>query len=589
MSGGVTVAPANASAVTSTFASDRVAFQGVPHYHSLEIRDRFGNLLDGYPTGGGFSATIIGTPDARAGVTPTTEKHTPQVTIATTVSEETDATGKLSANFTPDIAGTYVMSNEFTGPGGLLATFFRTKDFMDPVLENSAYATEEPYHEPTFCPSTMVEGCDSTELVSSLTLDWGTASPLQAWPGLGFPADYFSVKLEGFIMGPTDGTVSFQATADDLFRFTVDGAVVMDTVSAEGDVSTSILTAEVDMTKGALHAVTIELVEELDEASMSLLWSYDGAPVNSPTEIPSSALYFTRHLEGSPVTISVFPGEVTAGTSSFDGDGLVGCVAMEECSFTITARDGGNNIRFTAGSAEWDVAVDGVGGWAAEGRVGEFVHSEDAPLSAGAVSWSPEDWTYAGNVTCVDEESSCTSQRDLSDLIQRGDAIVIAGETHVVDPDVTEAFDSTSLPLASPFLGESGLYEVFKVGDNTGNYTVTYTPLVRGDYSVTVKKPAVWETQLVQTVLEVTGDDLAGTFTLAYEGEITIPIAYDAIGGDVASALGNLSALADAKVTTETSNCSTPEVTCAWLVTFVGLYGDVSLLEADVEMLEGNA
>ncbi|CAN0024357.1 unnamed protein product, partial [Ectocarpus sp. 12 AP-2014] len=126
----------------------------------------------------------------------------------------------------------------------------------------------------------------------------------------------------------------------------------------------------------------------------------------------------------------------------------------------------------------------------------------------------PEDWTYAGNVTCVAEESSCTSQRDLSDVIHRGDAIVIAGETHVVDPDVTEAFDSTSLPLASPFLGESGLYEVFKVGDNTGNYTVTYTPLVRGDYSVTVKKPAVWETQLVQTVVEETGNDLAGTFTL---------------------------------------------------------------------------
>lgn len=117
----------------------QVAFQGVPHYHSLEIRDRFGNLLDGYPTDGGFTATLIGTPDARAGVT---QEQTPHVTIATTVSEGTDASGKLSVNFTPEIAGTYVMSNEFTGPGGLLATFFRTKDFLDPVHENSAYATE---------------------------------------------------------------------------------------------------------------------------------------------------------------------------------------------------------------------------------------------------------------------------------------------------------------------------------------------------------------------------------------------------------------------------------------------------------------
>lgn len=137
----------------------QVAFQGVPHYHSLEIRDRFGNLLDGYPTGGGFTAIIIGTPDARAGVTPTTEEHTSQVTIATTVSEETDASGKLSANFTPDVAGTYVMSNEFTGPGGLLATFFRTKDFMDPVLENLAYATEVKLIVQAWLPQTVSVWC----------------------------------------------------------------------------------------------------------------------------------------------------------------------------------------------------------------------------------------------------------------------------------------------------------------------------------------------------------------------------------------------------------------------------------------------
>lgn len=47
-------------------------------------------------------------------------------------------------------------------------------------------------------------------------------------------------------------------------------------------------------------------------------------------KIPSSALYYTRHLEGSPVTISVFPGEVSAFTTSIAGDGLMGCVAMEE-------------------------------------------------------------------------------------------------------------------------------------------------------------------------------------------------------------------------------------------------------------------
>lgn len=451
------------------------------------------------------------------------------------------------------------------------------------------FAKQEPYHEPAFCPSPMVDGCDSTALVSSLTLDWGTGSPLQAWPGLGFPADFFSVRLEGFIVGPTDGQVSFQATADDLFRLTLDGVVFMDTVSADGGSSTSILTANVAMTKGTMYAVTIELVEELDEASMSLLWSYDGAYTSSPEEIPSSFLYHKRHLEGSPVTISVFPGEVGAATTSLEGDGVIGCVAMEECSFTVTGRDGGGNKRFTAGSDEWDVTVEGVGGWALEGRIGEFVYPEEAPLSASAVSWSPEDWSYVGNVTCTTGESSCTSERDLSDSVQRGDPVAIAGETHVVDPDPTAAFDSASLPLVSPFLGESGSYDVFAIGDDTGNYTVSYTPLVRGDYSVTIKKPAVWETQLVQTAAEDTGGDLAGTFTLSYEGETTVPISYDAFGSELTFALTNLSTLAGANVTTAASNCSTPEVTCAWFVTFVGVNGDLELMEADAGGLEGNA
>lgn len=437
----------------------------------------------------------------------------------------------------------------------------------------------------------MVEGCDSTILVPSLTLDWGTASPLQAWPGLGFPADFFSVRLEGFIKGPIDGEVSFRAAADDLLRFTVNGDTVMDTVSAGGNASASVLTADITMTNGTLYPVTLELVEELDEASMSLLWSYegDGADNGSPVAIPSSALYYTRHVEGSPVTVSVFPGEVNATTSSLEGDGLTGCVAMQECSFTVTARDGGGNMRFAAGSDEWEVTVEGVDGWAGEGRTGEFVSSTGAPLSASSIAWAPDDWNNLGIAACVTGESSCTSTTDLSGSVQRGDPIAIAGETHVVNPDADTTFDPSSLPLGSPFLGESGSYDVFEIGDNTGKYTVSYTPEVRGNYSVTVKKPAVWETQVVQTVAETTGEDLSGTFTLTYQGETTVAIAFNAIGSAVASALGGLSTLADASIAAEVTDCSAPEVSCAWLVTFSGVYGDADLLEANADGLGGNA
>lgn len=90
-----------------------------------------------------------------------------------------------------------------------------------------------------------------------------------------------------------------------------------------------------------------------------------------------------------------------------------------------------------------------------------------------------------------------------------------------VDPDITQDFDSTSLPLSSPFLGESGSYQVYGIGDDTGNYTVSYIPLVRGNYSVTVKKPALWEIQVVQTVVEATGEDLSGELwcSLGFDGK----------------------------------------------------------------------
>lgn len=57
----------------------------------------------------------------------------------------------------------------------------------------------------------------------------------------------------------------------------------------------------------------------------------------------------------------------------------------------------------------------------------------------------------------------------------------------------------------------------------------------------------------------------------------------------MSEALGNLSTLANTNVTTESVNCSTPEVTCGWRVTFVGVYGDAEMLYADVDGLEGNA
>lgn len=80
---------------------------------------------------------MVGTPDVRANNTDISS-----VVVEAVVTDKTDARGEVLATFIPEVAGSYVMSNEYTGPGGLLATFYRTKDFVDPVLRNMAHTLE---------------------------------------------------------------------------------------------------------------------------------------------------------------------------------------------------------------------------------------------------------------------------------------------------------------------------------------------------------------------------------------------------------------------------------------------------------------
>lgn len=57
----------------------------------------------------------------------------------------------------------------------------------------------------------------------------------------------------------------------------------------------------------------------------------------------------------------------------------------------------------------------------------------------------------------------------------------------------------------------------------------------------------------------------------------------------MASAVGNLSALAGSNISVELSSCSTPQIMCGWVVTFADFLGDIELLVADADRLEGNA
>lgn len=72
---------------------------------------------------------------------------------------------------------------------------------------------------------------------------------------------------------------------------------------------------------------------------------------------------------------------------------------------------------------------------------------------------------------------------------------------------------------------------------------------------------------------------------LAYGGEATEPIAFNAAASELKEAI---SALVGSNVTVTRVDCSTPELTCEWRITFSEIYGDVELLDPDAGGLDGN-
>lgn len=88
----------------------------------------------------GFTLSVVGTADPRGDAAAIEDDAA--ITFEVAVGDVTDASGRMLASFIPDTAGSYVMRSEYTGSGGLLATFFRTSVFSDPVLENTAHFIE---------------------------------------------------------------------------------------------------------------------------------------------------------------------------------------------------------------------------------------------------------------------------------------------------------------------------------------------------------------------------------------------------------------------------------------------------------------
>ena len=570
ISTGVFVDPADASAHYCTHDSDLVAVTGKEESFDVVARDRFGNKLSSTMTNGtSLVLSLNGVSDACIG-SPRNDR--PNVLVE--VLETGHPDGHYKVAYTPILAGTYESSIMLRSRGGLLATYFKNQDFTEPVYGND-YHNSIPYHETPWCAADKPV-CDSTRLDTDISFDWGFDSPVLSDPS--FPMDSFSARWEGEIKVDKTDNYTFSCLFNGGIRLTVGGRVLIDSLI---DTNTeSLSSTPVILKDGVLHSIKVEYVHFTDEARMQLFWRSSSMPRQN---VPSHTFYYTRHIGGSslsPFSIHVSPGEIDT-SSSAEGDGLLSCVAMAECSFVIQTKDANHNNRYTYGSDPgFEIDLRGNSGWAAEGRVNGVVTLSSPVVVSGATVTS-NDWRYIGEADAFHLSSRLATKSNFMGILLRGDNIAIDGIMYTVSP--TGKFDATSIPLLSPYLGPTKQVAVFKASKvcQSGTHTVRYSPSVRGSYLMDVRLPTVKEVQRVTTSTH-SHSSLSGAFTLTYHGEVeAAPLAsgsieFDASSDEFRMALESIETIGSVDVSRH--ECDYPSISCSWDVTFLSLEGDVHML-----------
>ncbi|KAH8049145.1 hypothetical protein JL722_12146 [Aureococcus anophagefferens] len=466
--------------------------------------------------------------------------------------------GLYEASYTPELAGPHVLEVELTQPGGLLATYYAQMDFVDPALHATGWRVALPraqvvpaggvdalrQHAPRRAPGPRLRR------PRAAVADGGPDFPRTSSP-----------RWVGHLLGPVDGVVTLHLRTTEAVSLVLDGETLIDTMDASGSLVDA-ASANFTATKNELYALEISFVEEIDGAAISFEWTVGGAQA----VVPASALYYTRHAKLSPETVVVYPDRIAAGDDGgAEGDGTLACVALEECSFVVTATDADGNYRVNTGADELVVEILGVGDWAGEGRTNEY--DSYGVIEVDEVTDVNVAWDYVGTASVYNNVSKLYNLSGAFETLLRGDVLSIGdGDLQDASPEFiaigsgafylndTVGADERSVPSRTSGAERRApsVYKGAYAGD-TARHTISYTPYVRGTYDLDVRVKKTEEVQ--QVVVSVgaglcAGKKLAGNFTLSLTApdkfgvvatETTPPIAYDATPQDVEDALITLS------------------------------------------------
>ena len=583
MSSGVIVSPSVASARYSTHDSSLVTIAGKQASFHVISRDRFGNWLhSNTPNESSLVIDLVGHPDTCSG------HHDNDRIVSDIIINELGVgsrDGHYQVAYTPLVAGNYRASILLRSRGGLLATYFRNQDFSNPLYGNDNHKLP-PYHESPWCIGDDND-CDSTQVDKEISFHWGFGSPFPT--DASFPMDSFSIIWSGDLKVKESDEYYFIARLNGGVRLIVGERVLIDYLP---EANSNYLSSEsIFLSKDEFYPIRIEYAHSTDEAHMQLLWRSSSVDERI---VPSSVLYFSQHigaLSPSPFALEVIPGDVDV-TSTAHGDGLRHCIALEECEFTIQAKDLDHNHKYNDGSNPgFQVSIVGTEGWAGEGRI-NGIASSTSPVSISNVSVESNDWELIGNVDVTHLSSSLiASDTNFFDKLSRADNVVINGMTYTVSS--TGTFDGSRIPLSSPYLGPTMLgLPLYKASKScaTGTFTVKYIPSVRGSYFIDVTLPSVAEVQRVSTSVSPKSS-LSGFFSVDFRPYKTYAsrsknIAFDATSEEFKTALESIDNIGTLEVSRH--DCEDPSVTCTWDVTFLEFVGDAEPLLPNYSQLLGN-
>lgn len=167
---------------------------------------------------------------------------------------------------------------------------------------------------------TLTAPVKATRRDGPINFDWGTGVPGPS----GIPADNFSVRWDGYVYVPANtpaGLHSFQVTADDGVRLTVNGNLLIDQWNTAGTYTT----ADVNMAAGQAYPIKMEFNDKAGTAVAQLRWKTPGSssyvviPIGvTATPVTSAGLYQCNSLasyaishsgtgvtcEGAPITFT---------------------------------------------------------------------------------------------------------------------------------------------------------------------------------------------------------------------------------------------------------------------------------------------